>query len=147
MVLPAEKTLLIITPVGIPLYSARGLTQTLTPVPEAKPTPKRTVNGEARFLGGTQMRKYNSVITCTDVNAPPFGGLWPGDVVVVDCVAELVFKTAAGSPERLPVTDSLRTVGAFSYYRPRITFLVVDFEESVQEYEAMYPWRLTLTER
>jgi hypothetical protein len=93
MSLPEEMTLLVMTPTGVPLYAARGLTQTLTPVQEAKPPPRRTINGEARFLGGIQMRKYDSVITCAD------------------------------------------------------EFMVVDFDQSFQEYAAEYVWRLTLTEK
>lgn len=145
MALPAEMTLLVMTPVGVPLYTARGLTQTLTPVQEAKPTPKRTINGEARFVGGSQMRKYDSVITCTDVDAPPFGSLWPGEEIVVDCACELAYKTAGGSAERTVVSS--RTIGNFTYYRPRMTFVVVDLEQDFEEYGCHYQWRLTLTEK
>jgi len=65
-------TLLVMSTIGVPLYSARGLTQTLTPVSEAKPTPRRTINGELRWLGLTQMQKYESTISCTDQEAPAF---------------------------------------------------------------------------
>lgn len=138
-------TLLIMTPIGVPLYSARGLTQTLTPVAEAKPTPVRTINGEVRFLGGSQMKKYDSTITCTDMNAPPFSGLWPGDLVMVQCVCELSYHTDTGVPERTVVSS--RTVGAFTLYRPEIEFMVVDFNDSYQEYQSLHGWQLTLTER
>lgn len=144
MSMPSEMTLLIMTPIGVPLYSARGLTQTYTPITEAKPTPRRTINGEARFLGGNQMRKYESTITCTDQNAPPFSGVWPGDTLTIDCVFELSYKTVGGSPERTVVRS--RTVGDFTLYCPRMTFMVVDFETSFVEYEAENQWRLTLTE-
>lgn len=140
-----DYTLLVMTTIGVPLYSARGLTQTLTPCPDTKPPPMRTINGEARFLGASQMRKYDSIITCTDMNAPPFSGLWPGDIVTVDCVYELSYKTAGGSPERVVV--STRTVGDFTLYRPRIEFMVVDFNQNFQEYQHDYAWQLTLTER
>jgi hypothetical protein len=146
MSLPEEMTLLVMTPTGVPLYAARGLTQTLTPVQEAKPPPRRTINGEARFLGGIQMRKYDSVITCADQNAPPFSGLWPGDDIVVDCVCELSHLDVTGNtPERTVVSQ--RVVGDFVLYRPRIEFMVVDFDQSFQEYAAEYVWRLTLTEK
>jgi len=138
-------TLLVMTPTGVPLYSARGLTQSLTPCTDAKPTPLRTINGEMRFVGGSQMRKYDSVITCTDQNAPPFSGLWPGDIVTVQCVAELSYLTDTGSPERTVVRS--RTVGAFTLYCPEIQFMVVDFNQSFQEYAADHQWQLTLTEK
>lgn len=140
-----ELTLLIMTPIGVPLYSARGLTQTLTPISDAKPAPMRTINGEARFVGGSQMRKYDSTITCTDQNAPPFSGLWPGDLVTVQCAFELSYHTDTGSPERTVVTS--RVVGAFTLYRPEIEFMVVDFNDRFQEYQAEHGWQLTLTER
>jgi hypothetical protein len=140
-----EATLLIMTPIGVPLYSARGLTQTLTPCSDAKPTPRRTINGEMRFVGANQMRKYDSVITCTDQNAPPFSGLWPGDLVTVQCVAELSYKTDTGSPERTVVSS--RVVGGYTLYRPEIEFMVVDYNDSFQEYQAEHGWQLTLTER
>jgi hypothetical protein len=93
------------------------------------------------------MRKYNSTISCTDQNAPPFSGLWPGDDVVVECVAELSYLTSGGSPERSVVTGTSRVVGAFTLYRPIIEFLVVDFEQTFEEYAAQYQWQLTLTEK
>lgn len=147
MSLPEEMTLLIMTPIGVPLYSARGLTQTLTPVAEAKPPPKRTVNGEARFLGASQMRKYDSVISCSDQNAPPFSGLWPGDDVVVDCVCELSYADVTGATAERTVVGTERVVGGFKMYRPRIEFLVVDWEQNFEEYGVTYVWRLTLTEK
>jgi hypothetical protein len=143
--LPAENTLLMMSPIGVPLYAARGLTQALTPVQEAKPPPRRTVNGEARFLGGNQMRKYQSTITCTDQHAPPFSGLWPGDTVVVDCVVELSYKTIGGTAERTVVSS--REVGDFTLYYPRIEFLVLDFDDAADEYKAEHIWRLMLTEK
>ena len=147
MLVDNNFTLLVMTPIGVPLYSARGLTQTLTPVQEAKPAPQRTINGEARFLGGSQMRKYESTITCTDQNAPPFDGLWPGEEIVVECVCELSYKTSGGGPDRGAVTCSSRTVGDFTLYRPIMNFMVVDYNQSFAEYPHDYQWQLTLTEK
>lgn len=146
MALPEEMTLLIMTPIGVPLYSARGLTQTVAPITEAKPTPVRTVNGEVRFLGGSQMRKYNSTISFNDQHPPPFGELWPGDTIVVDCVFEFSYLTHTGSPERTPVEDSEHEVGDFTLYRPRMAFMIVDFSKSFSEYPHYYSAQLVLTE-
>src|SRR4029077_19890250 len=121
-----DFTLVVMTPIGVPLYSARGLQQTLTPANAAKPAPKRTINGEARFLGASQMQKYDSVITCTDQAAPAFSGLWPGEIVTVSCVVELAYRTSGGSPERGVYTT--RTEGVYTFYRPIISFMVVDHE-------------------
>ena len=140
-------TLLVMSPIGVPLYSARGLTQTLTPVSEAKPTPRRTINGELRWLGLTQMQKYESVISCTDQDAPRLDGIWPGQAVLVNCVCELAYVTG-GSPGRtvVPGTTPRTTADGFEYYYPQIAFMVVDYNTSMAEYEHDYQWQLTLRE-
>lgn len=141
------ETLLILSPIGVPLYSARGLTQTLTPSPEAKPTPRRTWNGELRWLGQNQMRKYDSEITCTDQQAPAFGGAWPGDIITVNCVCELAYADVTGAtPERTVVGGSSHVIGEFVYYRPQITFMVLDYDVSNDEYKHDYAWKLSLRE-
>jgi hypothetical protein len=142
-----SETLLIMSTIGVPLYSARGLTQSLTPVSAAKPEPRRTINGELRWLGLTQMQKYDSVITCTDQQAPSFDGVWPGMAVLVNCVQELAYLTAGGSPGRTVVPGSTpRTSGDFTYYYPQIAFMVLDFEQGMDEYRHDYQWRLSLRE-
>lgn len=142
-----SETLLIMSTIGVPLYSARGLTQTLTPVSAAKPEPRRTVNGELRWLGLTQMQKYDSLITCTDQEAPSFDGVWPGMAVLVNCVQELAYLTAGGSPGRTVVPGSTpRVSGGFTYYYPQIAFMVLDFEQGMDEYQHDYQWRLSLRE-
>jgi hypothetical protein len=138
-------TLLIMSTIGVPLYSARGLSQSLAPVSEAKPTPRRTINGELRFLGIDAMRKYSSDITCTDQNAPALSGIWPGMTVMVDCITELAYPTVGGSPERT-VVSSRTTDDGYTYYRPRITFMVVDVSEGMDEYQHDYQWKLSLLE-
>jgi hypothetical protein len=141
-------TLLVMNTIGVPLYSARGLTQTLTPAPEAKPIPRRTVNGELRWLGLSQMRKYDSVITCTDQQAPAFDGVWPGMEVLVNCVYELAYRTIGGSPGRtvVPGTTPRVTPDGFTYYFPQIAFMVIDWQQSTPEYTHDYEWQLTLKE-
>ncbi len=140
-------TLLAMSTIGVPLYSARGLTQVLTPAPEAKPTPRRTINGELRWLGLTQMQKFDSTITCTDQEAPAFDGLWPGMSLIIDCVCELGYPIG-GSPIRPVVSGSSRSNfdATYTYYRPQITFMVVDYQESNAEYQHDYQWQLNLRE-
>jgi hypothetical protein len=140
-------TLLVMSPIGVPRHSCRGLTQTLTPVSEAKPTPRRTVNGELRWLGLTQMQKYESVISCTDQDAPRLDGIWPGQAVLVNCVCELAYM-AGGSPGRtvVPGTTPRATADGFEYYYPQIAFMVTDYNQSMAEWEHDYQWQLTLRE-
>src|SRR5580765_6231855 len=135
-------TLLVMNTVGVPLYSARGLTQTLTPAAEAKPAPRRTVNGELRWLGLSQMQKYDSMITCTDQQVPAFDGVWPGMSVLVNCVCELSYMTSRGGPGRtvVPGTTPRTTPDGFTYYYPQIAFMVVDYNTSMAEYQHEYQW-------
>ena len=141
-------TLLVMNSIGVPLYSARGLTQTLTPVAEAKPVPRRTINGELRWLGLSQMQKYESTITCTDQQAPAFDGVWPGMSVLVNCVQELAYRTGESAGRTIVPGTSPRTSedGLFVYYYPQIAFMVTDYNQSMEEYEHAYQWQLSLRE-
>lgn len=148
MTSPADNSpLLILSTMGIPLYSSRGLVQTLTAVPESKPRPRYTINGELVHIGLNSLRRYESVITCVDQQAPAFGGLWIGQAVTVNCVVELAYKTVGGSPERTVVSGSSHVVGDFTLYRPQISFMCVDWELGMAEYGHDYQWKLTLMER
>lgn len=140
---PNAFTNLVISGPGIQPYSARGLTQTLSPI-NAASSQRRTINGNLKDLSRAQFRKYASTISCQDQTAPAFAGVWPGMQVTVDCVAELSFPTATGMPERT-VVDS-RVDGDFTFYRPRLVMRVTDFNESQDEYGAQVSWSLQLEE-
>ena len=140
-------TLLVMSPIGVPLYSARGLTQTLTPVSEAKPSPRRTINGELRWLGLTQMQKYESTITCTDQQSPALDGIWPGQAVLINCVCELAYRTGETAGRTVvPGTTPRSTPDGFVYYYPQIAFMVTDYNTSMEEYQHDYQWQLSLRE-
>jgi hypothetical protein len=141
-------TLLVMNSIGVPIYSARGLTQTLTPVAESKPAPRRTINGELRWLGLSQMQKYESTITCTDQQAPAFDGVWPGMSVLVNCVQELAYRTGESAGRTIVPGTSPRASedGLFVYYYPQIAFMVTDYNTSMAEYEGDYQWQLSLRE-
>src|SRR5436309_12059154 len=91
-----DNTLLALTGIGIPDYSARGLTQTLEPI-EAAASLRRTVNGGLKDLSFAQFRKYRSTISCRDQEPPAVDGVWPGQVVTIDCIAELSYPTGGSS--------------------------------------------------
>src|SRR5579872_1910799 len=84
----ANESVLSLLGLGVPPYSARGLSQTLEPLDQAASL-QRTINGELIDLSRAEFRKYKSTISGTDQRPPSCDGLWPGREVVVDCVAEL----------------------------------------------------------
>ncbi len=138
-------TLLTLAGVSVPPYSARGLTQTLEPI-EASVQLKRTVNGALADLSYEPFRKYKSTISCQDQEPPAVDGVWPGQIVTVECVAELCFVTAGGSPTRLPVVDSERVEGDFTFYRPTLTMRVTGLSVTRDEYGSAVSWQLQLEE-
>lgn len=145
-----SETLLVISAMGVPPYAARGLTQTLEPI-EAAVQLRRTVNGDLVDVSAPQLRKYRSTISCADQLAPALNGVWPGMEVVVQCVAELAYLTATGTPERpeveiAPSEYASRVEGIFTYYRPELTMMVTGFRQQTDEYGAVVSWTLELEE-
>jgi hypothetical protein len=138
-------TMLTLSGVGVPPYSARGLTQTLEPI-EASVQLRRTVNGVLADLSDAPFRKYKSTISCQDQEPPALDGLWPGQIIVVECVAELSFVTVGGSPARLAVADSERVDGDFTVYRPILTMRATGFSVTRDEYGGAVSWQLQLEE-
>jgi len=136
---------LLIFGMGIAPYSARGLTQTLTPIEAAKNL-RRSINGALYDLSFDQFRKYQSKITCEDQATPAVDGIWPGAEVTVYCVAELSRLTDTEGPARPVVPGSERTDGAFTFYRPILEMRVVAFETGRDEWAADINWTLELEE-
>ncbi|RWB26892.1 MAG: hypothetical protein EOQ42_31545 [Mesorhizobium sp.] len=137
-------------PIGVPPYSARNISQTLTPVDGAAQL-ARTVNGELIDLSdGTSYRKYKSTISCTDQQQPALSGVWPGMELTVDCIVELSYLTIGGSPEREVAGNTAdpatRTEGDFTFYRPRLQMRVVNYQQDLAEWDADAAWSLDLEE-
>ena len=141
---PNDQTFLVLTVLGIPKYSARGLTQTLGPIDAAKNV-RRSVNGLLLDLSHVMFRKYQSKITCTDTNAPSLDGIFPGMTVTVDCVCELAYPDG-GAPNRIVVPGSSRLENGFYFYRPRLTMMVVSTSLEIEEWSANAPWEIDLEE-
>ncbi len=140
-----ESLLSISTPSGLPIYSARGISQSLEPIEQSNQQ-GRTVNGALVDLSLAQFRKYKSSITCNDMRSPVIGGVWPGQTVTVECVAELNYYTSGGSAGRTIVGGSSRTEGPLTYYRPRLVMCVTGFNVQHDEYRAAVSWTLQLEE-
>ena len=138
------NTWLVLSSMGVPLYSARGLSQTLEPIDGSK-SMRRSINGILTDVSHDQFRKYKSKISCTDQRSPAFDGIWPGMTVVVDCIAYLSYPTT-GSPQRTVVAGSSFTEGSFIFYRPQLTMMVTANSAQTDEWDANVPWELELEE-
>lgn len=157
-VLP-DNTLLVITPLSgssalvLPPYAVRGLTQTLEPIIGSSgggsalgTWVRRDINGNLMNLAPVQMRKYQSEISCRDVEAPCLDNAWIGEVVEVECTAELMYPLG-GTPQRAAVPGSTYTDERhFVHYRPVLTMMVLGISQSFEEWESFYAWRLSLAE-
>jgi len=84
----ASATLLSIDGIDFSDYSTRGLSQTLTHI-SAAAVIRRTVNGTARNVAGTQFKKYSTKISCRDQEGPGFIDVWPGKLITITCLPDL----------------------------------------------------------
>lgn len=137
-----ENSELVISGDGMPETAVRGIQETLEPIDNA------------------MFDKYRLTISCSDINAPAFDalrvGLWRrtvnggavdlsgvGSVVTIDCISELSYLTAgspAPTPQRTPVSDSSRTSGAYTFYRPQLTVGLISKSQETDEYGAICSW-------
>jgi hypothetical protein len=142
-----SQTFLVLSVMGIPFYSARGLSQVLRPCDASKGNTvlRRSVNGILIDMTHAMFRKYASTITCTDVRAPALNGIYPGLTIQVDCVCELAYPTG-GSAARTVVPSSSYTEQGFVFYRPRLSMMVMDFHSDRAEWDGTAPWQLDLEE-
>ena len=134
---------LVIAGIGLPAASIRGVTQSLQPIGVSAQM-SRTVNGALRDLSMSQFRKFASQVRAQDQDPPALNGVWPGAVVTVDCIAELAYVTATGTPER-PVVGS-RVEGDWTIYRPRLSMMLISFDLDRDQWGAATGWTLNLEE-
>lgn len=142
----ADTILLTLSGIDIPPYSARGLTQTLSLLDQSANI-MRTWNGILRDLTLPDFRKYKSTIIGRDQQAPACDGVWQGRIITVGCTVELSYKTGmVGAPFKTVVAGSSRVEGAFTFYRPQLDMMVMDFTEDWDEWNAVNIWNMLLEE-
>lgn len=143
-------TILLLSPIGIPFYSARGISQTLTPIKEVggnRQNLPRTINGQLINLTPSIFLKYSTVITGKDQSGPSRDLVWPGTLITVSCVATLSYPTGqAGSPGRGIVDGSSVAANGFTIYQPILNCMVINFDDKLEEWEHEYSWKLELEE-
>lgn len=138
-------TVLSLSGLGVPPYSARGCRQSLDAIDGAGDF-DRDVNGGVVDLSPPQFKKFRSTITCEDTDAPAFDGVPLGKIVTVDCVHELPFLTSTGEAERTVVSGSERVVGDWTYYCPQLIMMITGFSSEQDEYGHTVSWQLELVE-
>jgi hypothetical protein len=136
---------LVLDPIGVVPYSARGLDQTVAPIAQSA-VMKRTVLGDLDNVASEVFQLYKSTITCDDLNVPGLDGIFAGTTVTVDCIFELSYKTSGGSASRTVITGSSRTEGAFTFYRPRLVMKIVDFNYRKSDWGVNVGWQMDLEE-
>lgn len=140
------QTILTITRFGVPLlplYSSRGLTQTLSLIGDD--ALRRSINGKKLDWSYPQFRLYTTTITCTDVRVPCIDKMWKGTVVAIGCVAELCAITTEGL-QRTAVPGSERIEGAFTFYRPLMDMMITEIQSQKAEYPGDVQWSITAEE-
>ena len=151
--MPVIPTLLVLSGVGIPPYSARGLTETLAPIGAATQL-RRTVNASLKDVSDPIFQKFAVSISGNDIDPPAMDMVWPGRQLVVDCITEL--SRAASTDEntteepgefgRPVVPGSITVEEGFVFYRPRLTMRVAGWTANSQEWQSITTWTLTLEE-
>ena len=139
-----DTTFLVLQGIGVPPYSAPGLTQTIAPIDAAKNL-QRAIDGTLMDLSSEQFRKFKSTISGTDQQPPAIDGVWPGHTVEVDCISELCYPEYA-VPSRNAVPGSEREENGFVFYRPSLQMMVTDFSIQTDEYGAQVGWTMDLEE-
>ncbi len=137
-------TELVLTGIGIPAFSARGVTENMRLV--RGPAPRRTVNGVLVDVTDPLFQKYLLTITGNDQEPPAFADTWIGKTVTVDARSKLSYLTAGGSAARPVVPGSSVVNGLFTVYRPRLVMLILDLSNGRDEWQAQIPWSLDLEE-
>jgi hypothetical protein len=135
-------TILSLSGVGVPPYSARGLTQTLTPIGMATKT-RRTINGSLKNLSVSQLQKYVSEISGTDQDPPSMGTNLIGKTIIVDCISEICVLTGNVFGRE---SISSRIEGDFTFYRPRLSMKITNFSQNKDENGATAAWKISLEE-
>jgi hypothetical protein len=139
------STILVIEGMGVPRYASRGLRQTLEPI-DAQLHVERSIDGGLIDFGYEPFQKYKSTISGSDQRSPACDGVWGGQVVEVSCIPELCAQTYDFELGRAAVLGSIRAETGFTFYRPKLTMMVMHFQIETDEWGAQVGWSMDLEE-
>lgn len=107
---------------------------------------RRMEDGTLVDISAPELRKYQSTITGDDQDPPAFEAFWPGMQLLVDCIVELAYATHTAAPDRDIVSDSERTADGFTFYRPQLTMMAINWSIDRDEWGAAVGWSIDLEE-
>jgi hypothetical protein len=99
--------------------------------------------GDASFL------KYSSHIECgdTDTRFPlAFDAIWPGQILTVDCVCELITSNTGSSARPVVSGSEWTDGGGLVHYRPQLQMMITNWSSQESEWDATVAWTLDLEE-
>lgn len=135
-------TVLQLSGMGVPPFSARALSSSLTPI-DAAAHFERAIDGTLLDLSYTPMQKYKITLTGNDQQPPACDGVWPGKVLTVDSIVELNSSSTTG---RSAADSGDRQDGEWSFYRPQLSMMVISWSISRNEWDGTYSWQLDCEE-
>jgi hypothetical protein len=143
----SSDTLLTISGLGVFQYQARGMTQELEHIRQSMDQ-ERDINGNLLDLSNPAFRKYSTKLHCSDVDAPPWDNLWPGQgPITIQCAVSLCYEYGnPGSPGREVVSGSMYRQGNYVFYRPILYCLVSSYDVDFDEWKCTYSWSLSAEE-
>lgn len=149
----------------IPPFSARGCVQTLAPIVRGEL--HRTVNGDLVRVGGENLTKYHSRITCKEKQSLALGGVVVGARVRLSSIQRLVEPVSAeafhlkysavpgslyfipdsGNPIPMEGTQLPPGHGAgFVSYRPILEMMITHYTLETDEWGMTVGWKIELEE-
>lgn len=141
-----QTTWLTLSGIGVPPYSARGLSQSIEQI-DAGVVLARDWNGNLLDLSNPNFQKYRTSISGDDQAPPAFDGVWLGRLITIECIQEFSYLTGmVGAPHRTPVAGSSRVEGAFTFYRPTLVCRITAFGIDEEEWAAGVGWSLEAEE-
>ena len=144
MSLSVEGTILTITGMGIAPYSARGLSQQITPIVNPG-NMTRSINGRAQSWNMSQFEKYETTITCEDMRPPPFDNRWQGQEFTMECAARIT-RHMYELPGREVVEGSEIEEGDYISYRMVLEVMLDSFDWTEDEWGARVGWKMKFVE-
>lgn len=150
--LPTNFTIVDMT-IDLHPFSVRGATFDLRPI-DGSGGARRDINADLYDLSDPVFNKFVFSASCSDLRTPSFNDLKKGMTVTANLPNEWFYLIP--NPEEDPVglaasrpivSGSLRDLDGYRYFRPKMIMMVMDFNQTYDEYAARYQWSLLLEEK